>query len=267
MQFPVVVDSRRLIVARPQPHAAGFDQRIRGVDGVAGLDLRQRRREREHASRTNPVGDGLDAGVTEAGPLAIQFRIAALETVHDVGQHTCRQRTVGHRSRDLRQLRRESHVDLAFDDDIRKLEALPFQAFQCLGLQPEQVLLDPDRIERSGGGIGQLCRQDNVGRGQAERRERRRDLAQRHHDVAHADLGGIAGAVSGPGAAEGVEDEVSRVVPGLHYRLAEQVTGLRVLHRIDRGGRILDRHAQGLRDLDANRSPRQLDVEPLLAPQ
>src|SRR5260370_26246694 len=61
-QSAVVIDSRRLIAERTaQAHAATFDQRVRGVSGAGGIYLRQRRREREYAGRTAPVGDGLDA--------------------------------------------------------------------------------------------------------------------------------------------------------------------------------------------------------------
>jgi hypothetical protein len=68
------------------------------------------------------------------------------------------------------------------------------------------------------------------------------------------------------GPAEGVQHEVARVVAGLDDGLAQQVAGLRVLHRVDRGRGFGDGQPERLGDVGVDRLPGQVQGQRLAPP-
>ena len=122
-----------------------------------------------------------------------------------------------------------------------------------LTLEPIEVRFDSCRIERHRTRIRQFRGENDIRRREAVGGERRGDLAEWYDDLPHADLRRICGAVSRSGTAERVEHEVARIVAGFDDGLSQEIPGLRVLHRVDRGRGLLDGEPERLGDLGADR--------------
>src|SRR5713226_2700680 len=74
----------------------------------------------------------------------------------------------------------------------------------------------------------------------------------RNDNLPDAKLGGVSARMHWPGAPEGEEHKISRVVPFLYGRLSDQVAHVRVRDPIDAARRFDVLHAQRLCDLVAN---------------
>ena len=174
-------------------------------------------------------------------------------------------RPARHRGGDLGELHRVPHVDLAVQPDGLETHALAVQPLADQLLQVGEVLLGARGVERDDRRVGELGGQRDIRGRQPEGRERRGHRAERDHHLGDPDLGGVAGAVRGAGAAEGVQHELARVVAGLHDGLAQQVAGLGVLHRVDRGRGLLHGQPERLGDLRVDGLAGQLQRQRLAA--
>src|SRR5690606_2196640 len=80
-----------------------------------------------------------------------------------------------------------------------------------------------------------------------------------------AEVGGVVGAVHRAGATVRVQGELAGVLTGVDDDLAHEVGGLRVLDGVDRGGGVVDGHAERCRDDLVDGVAGELDVETFAA--
>ena len=253
--MPRLTSMRLQAPGRPpaRPCGPGLDQRrLQGRPVFFVREGQVERRAHTPHRRTQVDQDRLHLGEHDVEALAIERREGVAHG--DNGEARARQRHL-------------EDVALATVEELRRV--LDLHRRDRHSLMCEQ-----------GPALGRLVRHDAVGLGRVDlferlmqgahevvahvgehAAERGRDAGEaRHQHVRHAEFAGDGGGVHGPGAAEGEEGEVARVVPLVHRDEPRGTRHLMVHHAEDRGpGRRLV-ETERLADLLANDPAHLLDV-------